>query len=151
MSVALSISYHVVFMEKGQLVNVTHCISISATVLIDTKSVDDVYHIYPCFFPEGCECLKSKLNNTYKDFKKKMTDTYVTYVIDTEQAKSPSFHSQSGTNIVNVGKGNSMYGYENGPLIPLHSYRYLSQTAVCLILLCLKSKRSSNQKIIDVA
>ncbi|KAK2519727.1 Ptprj isoform A [Columba livia] len=72
---------------------------------------------------EGCECLKSKLNNTYKDFKKKMTDTYVTYVIDTEQAKSPSFHSQSGTNIVNVGKGNSMYGYENGPLIPLHSYR----------------------------
>ncbi|XP_071665060.1 receptor-type tyrosine-protein phosphatase eta isoform X2 [Patagioenas fasciata] len=72
---------------------------------------------------EGCECLKSKLNNTYKDYKKKKTDTYVTYVIDTEQAKSPSFHSQSGTNIVNVGKGNTMYGYENGPLIPLHSYR----------------------------
>lgn len=79
-----------------------------------------------------------------------MTDTYVTYVIDTEQAKSPSFHSQSGTNIVNVGKGNTMYGYENGPLIPLRSYRYLSQTAVCLIL-HLKSKRSSNQKITDVA
>ncbi|NWW99971.1 PTPRJ phosphatase, partial [Caloenas nicobarica] len=72
---------------------------------------------------KGCECLKSKLNNTYKDFKKKMTDTYVTYVIDTEQAKSPSFRSQSGTNIINVGKGNTMYGYENGPLIPLHSYR----------------------------
>ncbi|NXE23459.1 PTPRJ phosphatase, partial [Ardeotis kori] len=72
---------------------------------------------------QGCGSLKSKLNNTYKDFKKKMTIAYVTYVIDTEQAKSPSLHSQNGTNIVNVGKGNTMYGYENGPLIPLHSYR----------------------------
>ncbi|NWX18812.1 PTPRJ phosphatase, partial [Aegotheles bennettii] len=71
----------------------------------------------------GCGSLKSKLNNTYKDFKKKMTVTYVTYVIDTEQAKSPSFRSQNGTNIVNVGKGNTMYGYENGPLIPRCSYR----------------------------
>ncbi|NWI65581.1 PTPRJ phosphatase, partial [Todus mexicanus] len=72
---------------------------------------------------QGHEPLESKLNNTYKDFKKKMTNTYVTYVINTEQAKSPSFHSQNGTNIVNVGKGNTAYGYENGPLIPLRSYR----------------------------
>ncbi|XP_051477770.1 receptor-type tyrosine-protein phosphatase eta isoform X3 [Apus apus] len=72
---------------------------------------------------QGCGSLKSNLNNTYKDFKKKMTVTYVTYVIDTEQAKSPSFHSQNGANIINVGKGNTMYGYENGPLIPLGSYR----------------------------
>ncbi|KFQ32742.1 Receptor-type tyrosine-protein phosphatase eta, partial [Merops nubicus] len=72
---------------------------------------------------QGCRSLESKLNNTYKDFKKKTTVTYVTYVIDTEQAKSPSFHSQDGTNVVNVGKGNTVYGYENGPLIPLGSYR----------------------------
>ncbi|XP_050754274.1 receptor-type tyrosine-protein phosphatase eta [Gymnogyps californianus] len=72
---------------------------------------------------QGCGSLKSKLNNTYKDFKKTTTVTYVTYVIDTEQAKSPSFRSQNGTNIINVGKGNTMYGYENGPLIPLRSYR----------------------------
>uniref|UniRef100_A0A8C0ES60 Receptor-type tyrosine-protein phosphatase eta n=1 Tax=Bubo bubo TaxID=30461 RepID=A0A8C0ES60_BUBBB len=72
---------------------------------------------------QGCASLKSKLNNTYKDFKKTKTVTYVTYVIKTEQAKPPSFHSQNGTNIVNVGKGNTMYGYENGPLIPLRSYR----------------------------
>ncbi|XP_050191766.1 receptor-type tyrosine-protein phosphatase eta isoform X9 [Myiozetetes cayanensis] len=72
---------------------------------------------------QGHESLKSKLNNTYKDFKKKKTTTYVTYVIETEQAESPSFHSQDGKNIVNVGKGNRMYGYENGPLIPLLSYR----------------------------
>ncbi|XP_059682102.1 receptor-type tyrosine-protein phosphatase eta [Gavia stellata] len=72
---------------------------------------------------QGCGSLKSGLNNTYKDFKKKTTVTYVTYVIDTEQAKSPSFRSQNGTNIVNVGQGNTMYGYENGPLIPLRSYR----------------------------
>ncbi|NXK33138.1 PTPRJ phosphatase, partial [Piprites chloris] len=72
---------------------------------------------------QGYESLKSKLNKTYKDFKKKKTTTYVTYVIETEQAESPSFHSQDGKNIVNVGKGNTMYGYENGPLIPLLSYR----------------------------
>ncbi|NWW76827.1 PTPRJ phosphatase, partial [Climacteris rufus] len=72
---------------------------------------------------QGPESLKSRLNNTYKDFKKKKTTAYVTYVIKTEQAESPSSHSQNGKNIVNVGKGNTMYGYENGPLIPLHSYR----------------------------
>ncbi|NXW65000.1 PTPRJ phosphatase, partial [Eurystomus gularis] len=72
---------------------------------------------------QGCGSLESKLNKTYKDFKKKTTVTYVTYVINTEQSKSPSFHSQNGINIVNVGKGNEAYGYENGPLIPLRSYR----------------------------
>ncbi|NXB98209.1 PTPRJ phosphatase, partial [Orthonyx spaldingii] len=72
---------------------------------------------------QGPEYLKSKLNNTYKDFKKKKTATYVTYVIKTEEAESPSSHSQNGKNIINVGKGNKMYGYENGPLIPLLSYR----------------------------
>ncbi|NXO44805.1 PTPRJ phosphatase, partial [Locustella ochotensis] len=69
------------------------------------------------------ESLKSKLNDTYKDFKQKKTTTYVTYVIKTEQVESHSSHSQNGKNIVNVGKGNTMYGYENGPLIPLRSYR----------------------------
>ncbi|NXC25364.1 PTPRJ phosphatase, partial [Campylorhamphus procurvoides] len=72
---------------------------------------------------QGNESLKSKLNNTYKDFKKKKTSTYVTYVIETEKAESSSFHSQNGRNVINVGKGNTMYGYENGPLIPLLSYR----------------------------
>uniref|UniRef100_A0A8B9VFW1 Receptor-type tyrosine-protein phosphatase eta n=1 Tax=Anas zonorhyncha TaxID=75864 RepID=A0A8B9VFW1_9AVES len=69
---------------------------------------------------EGCPPLKSKLNYTYEDFKKKKTGTYVTYVIETEKAKLPSFRSQ---HIINVGKGNTMYGYKNGPLTPLHSYR----------------------------
>ncbi|NXU53050.1 PTPRJ phosphatase, partial [Turnix velox] len=72
---------------------------------------------------QDCLSLQSKLSNTYKDFKKKTTFTYVTYIVDPEQSTSPSFHSQNGTNIINVGKGNTMYGYENGPLIPLHSYR----------------------------
>nr|XP_038035871.1 receptor-type tyrosine-protein phosphatase eta isoform X8 [Anas platyrhynchos] len=69
---------------------------------------------------EGCPPLKSKLNYTYEDFKKKKTGTYVTYVIETEKAKLPSFRSE---HIINVGKGNTMYGYKNGPLTPLHSYR----------------------------
>ncbi|NWV60319.1 PTPRJ phosphatase, partial [Malurus elegans] len=72
---------------------------------------------------QGSESLKSKLNNTYKDFKKKKTTAYVTYVFKTEQAESPSSRSQDGKNIINVGKGNTMYGYENGPLIPLCLYR----------------------------
>ncbi|KAM7041643.1 receptor-type tyrosine-protein phosphatase eta isoform 2-T2 [Acridotheres tristis] len=72
---------------------------------------------------QSSESLKSKLNNTYKDFRKKTTTAYVTYVIKTEQAESQSSSSQNGKNIINVGKGNTIYGYENGPLIPLHSYR----------------------------
>ncbi|XP_061236455.1 receptor-type tyrosine-protein phosphatase eta isoform X4 [Neopsephotus bourkii] len=71
---------------------------------------------------QGCGSLKSKLNNTYEDFKKKMTVTYVTYVVATEQAKSP-FPSQNGTNIVNIGNGDKPCGYKNGPLTPLRSYR----------------------------
>ncbi|XP_042740522.1 receptor-type tyrosine-protein phosphatase eta [Lagopus leucura] len=70
---------------------------------------------------EGCLPSKSDLSYTYSDFKQKMTATYVTYVIDVEEMTS--FNSQNGHNIVDVGKGNTMYGYENGPLIPLHSYR----------------------------
>ncbi|XP_072194873.1 receptor-type tyrosine-protein phosphatase eta [Excalfactoria chinensis] len=70
----------------------------------------------------GCWPSKSDLNYTYNDFKQKMTATYVTYVIDIEETTS-SIHSQNGHNIVDVGKGNTMHGYENGPLIPLHSYR----------------------------
>ncbi|NXI63830.1 PTPRJ phosphatase, partial [Anseranas semipalmata] len=72
---------------------------------------------------EGYWSLKSKLNYTYKDFKQKKTTTYVTYVIDTEKANSPSFHSENKRNIIDVGKGNTTYGYENGPLTPLDSYR----------------------------
>ncbi|NWH97406.1 PTPRJ phosphatase, partial [Tichodroma muraria] len=72
---------------------------------------------------QSSESLKFKLNNTYKDFKKKKTTAYVTYVIKTEQAESHSSHSQNGKNIIDVGKGNAMHGYENGPLIPLRSYR----------------------------
>ncbi|XP_042669566.1 receptor-type tyrosine-protein phosphatase eta isoform X2 [Centrocercus urophasianus] len=69
----------------------------------------------------GCWPSKSDLSYTYNDFKQKMTATYVTYVIDVEEMTS--FNSQNGHNIVDVGKGSTMYGYENGPLIPLHSYR----------------------------
>ncbi|NXV71663.1 PTPRJ phosphatase, partial [Atlantisia rogersi] len=72
---------------------------------------------------QDCQSLKLKLNNTYKDFKKMMTVTYVTYVMEIEQPKSPSLHSQNYTNIVNVGNGTKTYSYENGPLIPLRSYR----------------------------
>ncbi|NWR71897.1 PTPRJ phosphatase, partial [Centropus unirufus] len=93
----------------------------------DFKSVNGPLKAYAVIITtgeQGCKPLKSELNNTYSNFKKKMTVTYVTYIINTtEQAKLPSSHSQNGTNIVNVGKGNAMYGYENGPLMPLRSYR----------------------------
>nr|XP_031360804.1 receptor-type tyrosine-protein phosphatase eta [Lonchura striata domestica] len=72
---------------------------------------------------QSSESLKSKLNNTYKDFKMKKTTAYVTYVIKTKQAESRSSSSQNDRNTIHVGKGNTMYGYENGPLIPLRSYR----------------------------
>ncbi|XP_063254208.1 receptor-type tyrosine-protein phosphatase eta [Prinia subflava] len=83
----------------------------------------EAYAIMIAAEDQSSEALKSKLNNTYKDFKQKKTTTYVTYVLKTEQAESHSSHSQNSKNIINVGKGNTMYGYENGPLIPLRSYR----------------------------
>ncbi|NXO49477.1 PTPRJ phosphatase, partial [Aramus guarauna] len=111
--------------SKAPLVKVVSHSSLSVE-FPDFESVNGPLKAYAVMITteeQGCESLKFKLNNTYKDFEKKMTVTYVTYVIDTEQAKSPSLHSQNHTNIVNVGKGNTMYGYENGPLIPRHSYR----------------------------
>ncbi|NXO26468.1 PTPRJ phosphatase, partial [Cisticola juncidis] len=83
----------------------------------------EAYAIMIAAEDQSSEALKSKLNNTYKDFKQKKTTTYVTYVLKTEQAESHSSRSQNSKNIINVGKGNTMYGYENGPLIPLRSYR----------------------------
>ncbi|KAM8807854.1 receptor-type tyrosine-protein phosphatase eta [Eudromia elegans] len=72
---------------------------------------------------EGCGSSKPELNRTYKDFKQKKTATYVTYVVDIGQAKQSSLPSENGTFTVNVGTGNNVRGYENGPLSPLHSYR----------------------------
>ncbi|OXB63566.1 hypothetical protein ASZ78_008842 [Callipepla squamata] len=90
----------------------------------DFESVNGPLKAYAIMITEaeGCWPSKSDLGYTYNDFKQKITDTYVTYVIDTEETTS-SFHSENGHNTVDVGKGNTMYGYENGPLIPLHSYR----------------------------
>ncbi|XP_064019310.1 receptor-type tyrosine-protein phosphatase eta isoform X2 [Pogoniulus pusillus] len=91
----------------------------------DFESVNGPLKAYAVMITTGqdCESLESKLSNTYQDFKKKTTVAYVTYVINTDQTKLPAFHSENGTNIVHVGDGIKVYGYENGPLIPLHSYR----------------------------
>ncbi|XP_054246540.1 receptor-type tyrosine-protein phosphatase eta, partial [Indicator indicator] len=91
----------------------------------DFESVNGPLKAYAVMITTGqdCESLESKLSNTYQDFKKKATVTYVAHVINTEQTKSPAFHSQNGTNVVDVGKGSRTYGYENGPLIPVRSYR----------------------------
>ncbi|XP_064369192.1 receptor-type tyrosine-protein phosphatase eta isoform X3 [Dromaius novaehollandiae] len=72
---------------------------------------------------EGCGSSKPELNYTYKDFKQKKTATYVTYIVDIGETQQSSFYSRNGTLTVNVGTGNTMHGYENGPLSPLHSYR----------------------------
>ncbi|NXP49686.1 PTPRJ phosphatase, partial [Heliornis fulica] len=111
--------------RKGPLVKATSHTSLSVE-FSDFESVNGPLKAYAVVITteeQGCRFLKLKLNNTYKDFKKMMTVTYVTYIIDVEQTKSSSLRSQNRTNIVNVGSGNTMHGYENGPLIPLHSYR----------------------------
>ncbi|NXE52400.1 PTPRJ phosphatase, partial [Casuarius casuarius] len=71
----------------------------------------------------GCGSSKPELNYTYKDFKQKKTATYVTYIVDIGETQQSSFYSQNGTLTVSVGIGNTVHGYENGPLSPLHSYR----------------------------
>ncbi|NXP79686.1 PTPRJ phosphatase, partial [Ramphastos sulfuratus] len=91
----------------------------------DFESVNGPLKAYAVMITTGqdCESLESKLSNTYQDFKEKTAVAYVTYVINTEQTKSAAFYSQNGTNVVHVGDGKKVYGYENGPLIPLQSYR----------------------------
>ncbi|XP_054027677.1 receptor-type tyrosine-protein phosphatase eta [Dryobates pubescens] len=91
----------------------------------DFESVNGPLKAYAVMITTGqdCESLESKLSNTYQDFKRKTTVAYVACVISAEQTKSPAFHSRNGTTVVDVGKGNRTYGYENGPLIPVHSYR----------------------------
>ncbi|NWX89414.1 PTPRJ phosphatase, partial [Nothoprocta pentlandii] len=71
----------------------------------------------------GCGSSKPELNSTYGDFKQKKTATYVTYIVDVGQANQSSLPSEIRTFTVNVGTGNKVRAYENGPLSPLHSYR----------------------------
>ncbi|XP_067151443.1 receptor-type tyrosine-protein phosphatase eta [Apteryx mantelli] len=111
---------------KGPLVKAISHISLSVE-FSDFESVNGPLKAYAVIIiteaTEGCGSSKPELNITYKDFKQKKTATYVTYIIDIGQAKQSSFRSRNGTLTVNVGTGNTMRGYENGPLSPLHSYR----------------------------
>uniref|UniRef100_A0A8B9QDT0 Receptor-type tyrosine-protein phosphatase eta n=1 Tax=Apteryx owenii TaxID=8824 RepID=A0A8B9QDT0_APTOW len=110
---------------KGPLVKAISHISLSVE-FSDFESVNGPLKAYAVIIiteATGCGSSKPELNITYKDFKQKKTATYVTYIIDIGQAKQSSFRSRNGTLTVNVGTGNTMHGYENGPLSPLHSYR----------------------------
>ncbi|XP_076970910.1 receptor-type tyrosine-protein phosphatase eta [Tamandua tetradactyla] len=62
------------------------------------------------------------LKYTYGDFRKGVSDTYVTYLLTEEEGRS---RGPAGvlTYEVNVGNGSTTHGYHNGRLDPLGSYR----------------------------
>ncbi|CAJ0967508.1 unnamed protein product, partial [Ranitomeya imitator] len=60
------------------------------------------------------------LLKTYDDFKNKLTDTYVTYILEEEQIASFAQSKKIG---VHVGDGTKTHSYFNGPLDPQLQYR----------------------------
>nr|XP_060624218.1 receptor-type tyrosine-protein phosphatase eta [Anolis sagrei ordinatus] len=62
------------------------------------------------------------LQYTYDDFIQKKTNSYVASVITAKQKRSSSFHSSQPFDS-NIGDGSKVYGYVNGKLEPLGSYR----------------------------
>ncbi|NXA51643.1 PTPRJ phosphatase, partial [Nothocercus julius] len=110
---------------NGPLVEVISHTSLSVK-FSDFASVNGPLKAYAVIIvteASGCGSSKPQLNSTYKDFKQKKTATYVTYIVDIGEAKQLSLPSENGTFTVNVGTGNNVRGYENGPLSPLHVYR----------------------------
>uniref|UniRef100_A0A4X1VR24 Receptor-type tyrosine-protein phosphatase eta n=1 Tax=Sus scrofa TaxID=9823 RepID=A0A4X1VR24_PIG len=63
------------------------------------------------------------LRYTYEDFKKGTSDTYVTYLITTEEQKRSQGLSEVLKYEINVGNESTTHGYYNGKLEPLGSYR----------------------------
>ncbi|XP_074228105.1 receptor-type tyrosine-protein phosphatase eta [Camelus bactrianus] len=63
------------------------------------------------------------LRYTYEDFKKGASDTYVTYLITTEEKRRSPGLSGALKYEVNVGNESTTHGYYNGKLEPLGSYR----------------------------
>ena len=63
------------------------------------------------------------LRYTYEDFKKGDSDTYVTYLITTEEKRYSQGLSEVLRYEINVGNESTTHGYYNGKLEPLGSYR----------------------------
>ncbi|XP_030619899.1 receptor-type tyrosine-protein phosphatase eta [Delphinapterus leucas] len=63
------------------------------------------------------------LRYTYEDFKKGASDTYVTYLITTEEKRCSQGLSEVLKYEINVGNESTTHGYYNGKLEPLGSYR----------------------------
>lgn len=63
------------------------------------------------------------LKYTYKDFKKGASNTYVTYLISTEEKGRSQGLSEVLKYEINVGNESTTHGYYNGKLEPLGSYR----------------------------
>ncbi|XP_037694404.1 receptor-type tyrosine-protein phosphatase eta isoform X2 [Choloepus didactylus] len=63
------------------------------------------------------------LKYTYEDFKKGASDTYVTYLIKTEEDGRSQGLSEVLKYEINVGNESTTHGYYNGKLEPLGSYR----------------------------
>ena len=63
------------------------------------------------------------LRYTYEDFKKGASNTYVTYLITTEEKRRSQDLSEVLKYEIDVGNESTTHGYYNGKLEPLGSYR----------------------------
>lgn len=63
------------------------------------------------------------LSHTYGDFKRGSSETYVTYLITTDQQARPQSPSEALKYEIDVGNESNTHGYYNGKLEPLGSYR----------------------------
>lgn len=63
------------------------------------------------------------LRYTYEDFKRGASNTYVTYLITTEEKRCSQDLSEVLKYEIDVGNESTTHGYYNGRLEPLGSYR----------------------------
>lgn len=77
----------------------------------------------PCVPPSAGHPRADVLRYTYEDFKKGASDTYVTYLITTEDTRRSQGLSEILRYEIDVGNESSTHGYYNGRLEPLGRYR----------------------------
>ncbi|XP_034624659.1 receptor-type tyrosine-protein phosphatase eta [Trachemys scripta elegans] len=110
--------------EKPNITSITHnSFKIQFSAFVSKNGPLKAYAIVITTAKEGNKPTNSSLSYTYKDFKEKKTNTYVTYVKNITQMRAFSSRSDSSQYEMEVGNAGTSDGYANARLEPLGSYR----------------------------
>ncbi|XP_065448146.1 receptor-type tyrosine-protein phosphatase eta [Chrysemys picta bellii] len=110
--------------EKPNITSITHnSFKIQFSAFVSKNGPLKAYAIVITTAKEGNKPTNSSLSYTYKDFKEKKTNTYVTYVKNVTQMRAFSSRSDSSQYEMEVGNAGTSDGYANARLEPLGSYR----------------------------